>query len=179
MAQRSGTPTWLIALFAVVGLVVVVLAVLGVLAWAGVRKYISASKQAEAVNTVGEIARDGAAAYSREALATLAPAHKLCESASSPVPASIVAVKGKKYMSTPAEWHADEPVDKGFACLKFEMSLPQYYQYDYKLDSPVSFTAIAHGDLDADGVTSEFTQHGTVRGAEVQLDPIVKRNPDE
>jgi len=179
MAERSGTPTWIIVLFVVVGLVVLMVGALGILAWTGMRKYMSASKQAEAVSTVNEIARDGVAAYSRETLATLAPAHKLCDSASSPVPMSITAVTGKKYSSTPAEWRADEGMDKGFACLKFEMSLPQYYQYDYKLDSPVSFTAIAHGDLDADGVLSEFTQHGTVRASDVELDPLVRKNPEE
>ncbi len=173
MSERSGTPTWLIVLFVVVGLVLVMVGALGIIAWSGMRKFISASKQAEAVSTVGEIARDGAAAYAREA------AHNLCDSASNPVPMSIAAVTGKKYMSTPAEWRADEVADKGFACLKFEMSLPQYYQYDYKLGSPSSFTAIAHGDLDADGMTSEFSQRGEVRAGDVVLDPIVKRNPEE
>jgi hypothetical protein len=160
-------------LFVVVGFVVIMVGALGIVGWQSMRKYIALSKQAEAVHTVNEIARDASTAWTRES------PHKLCDSASYPVPASIVAVSGKKYMSNMTEWRIDAAADKGFACLKFEMALPQYYQYDYELDSPSSFTAIAHGDLDADGVTSTFTQHGTVRGNGIALDSLVRKNPEE
>ena len=82
-------------------------------------------------------------------------------------------------MSSPSDW-SNDPADTGFTCLKFDQSSPQYYQYDYKLDSPTTFTAIAHGDLNGDGVTSEFTMKGNIVGTDVIVDPNVTRiRPDE
>ncbi len=169
--NKSGMPGWLIALLVTLGLIVVLGAILGLLAWMGVRRYLKAAKSAEALNTVGMIGTDAATAYAADM--------KLCKSATQPVPVSLTAVKAKKYMSTLTDWTRD-PADAGFTCLKFSMEYPQYYQYDYKLTTPTSFQASGHGDLDGNGVASEFTMNGHVVAGAVVLDPsVTQKNPEE
>ena len=169
--QRSGMPGWLVGVLVAVALLVFMLGVMGILAWYGVRKYIAASKTAEALNGVGMIARDAESSYAADGV--------LCKSATSPVPSSIAAVAGRKYMSNPSEWTRD-PADTGFTCLSYEMSYPQYYQYDYERTAPDSFVAYARGDLDGNGVTSEFSERGDVVSGTVVVDPSVKQtSPNE
>ena len=169
---KSGMPVWLIVLLVVLLFVIAIIGILAVLAVTGVRKYISASKNAEAMSNVYMIASDGESAFAADT--------KLCDSASTPVPASIKDVSGKKYMSSPSDWTVDSAKHAGFACLKFEKSDPQYYQYDYKKTGPGDFTALARGDLNGDGVTSEFAMSGHVAGGTVTLDSSVKQtNPSE
>lgn len=103
------------------------------------------SEEAEAYNALGQIAKDMAAAYERETLApgpvkpnqTATVVRKLCPSAK-PVPAKLDDVTDKKYQSKRDEWHND----KGWACLKFDLDLPQLWQYEVKADA-TKFTAIA------------------------------------
>ena len=169
--RSSGIAGWLIGLLVTLFLLVFVIGVLAILAIFGVRRYIAASKTAEALNGVGSIARDAESGYATKST--------LCKSASSPVPASMAAIAGRKYMSNPSEWTSD-PADTGFTCLGYEMSWPQYYQYDYKQLSPDAFVALAHGDLDGDGVSSEFSENGRVLGGAVVLDTTVtQKNPEE
>ena len=49
----------------------------------------------------------------------------------------------------------------GWACLRFSMDGPQYYQYEYDATA-TSFSAIAHGDLNGNTVESTFTLAGSV-----------------
>lgn len=169
--QRSGMPGWLIGVLVAVGLLVVMVSVMAMLAWYGVRKYLAASKTAEALNGVGMIARDAESSYAANGT--------LCKSATSPVPASMMAVAGHKYMSNPSDWTHD-PADTGFTCIGYEMSYPQYYQYDYERTASDSFVAYARGDLDGNGVTSEFSDRGDVVSGTVVVDPSVKQtNPNE
>ncbi len=188
-APPKKSNTALIVLLIVGGVILLVIAVIGVLAVlaiSGTRKYVAAAKTAEATNTVGEIARNATAAYEREALdPSGAIAHKLCGSASRPVPASMSDVRGKKYMSTSADWSADSAKNAGFYCLKFQMDAPQYYQYDYKVTGSGSktgdaFTATARGDLDGDGQESTFTITGTVgAGDMVTAGALKQTDPEE
>lgn len=179
--KRSGFPVWLIVLLSILGVGIVLVAVMGVLAVAGMRGYISASKNAEAVNGVGQIARDAKEAYEEEAIPG-GSAHVLCASASHPVPGSIVQVSARKYMSSATDWSAD-PSDQGFTCLKYEMNSPQYYQYDYRRTGGATgaavgdgFEAEAKGDLDGDGDTSSFTMTGSITSADtLTLAPTVTR----
>lgn len=166
----------------VVGVVFVVVGLVGALAavgFASTRKYLSAAKSAEATNAVAQIGRSAAAAYERESVVgESATPPALCRSALRPVPRSVIAVAGKKYMSNATEW-ADGDTTTGWQCLRFEMSSPQYYQYDYKATRG-SFDALAHGDLDGDGTTSTFRMSGKVVGGSVVLDPAVSSSqPDE
>lgn len=140
---------------------------------AAVRDYLAASKTAEAKNTLGAIARGAVGAYERETL-EVRNTHKLCGS-SEPMPKEIPA--GKKYVpvSEPGrDWNTGSD-SAGWKCLKFEMTSPQYYRYEYRAGGGYKgpkrggpdpgkdgFEVSAEGDLDGDGKTSLFTMTGKV-----------------
>jgi hypothetical protein len=144
--------------------VVGALAVIGIF---GVRSYLGSAKASEAKNTIGAIARGVVGAYERE---DLSGGHKLCPSAP-PVPAAVP--RGTKVAAS-----VDAGVDyqhPSWDCLRFAMSMPQYYQYEYRVGGPYKgparggpdagpegFEISAEGDLDGDGVTSLFTMTGKV-----------------
>ena len=144
-------------------IVVAIVGILAVLAIYGVRKYLANAKTAEARTAVGRIAKDGASAWDRESMASgtitlggsAAIARSLCPTAS-PVPALLASVGGQKYQSTPTDWSS-------WACLRFTMDGPQYFQYRYTLVDADNFTAIANGDLNANGVPSTFSMAGEVQ----------------
>lgn len=177
---RSSGGSTLLIIVGVLGSLAFIVLVLAILAVSGVRKYLSNAKAAEALNTVGQLQKLGAMAYEVESLGT--PTHKLCGSASAPVPASLGDVRGKKYMSTPSEWEADATPGspRGFACLKFSMDSPQYFQYGYAA-TKTRFTVTAHGDLDGDGVPSTFEGTGDVDPASdtVRSALIKQTDPEE
>jgi type IV pilus assembly protein PilA len=179
-------------------IVVAIIGVLAALAVYGVRRYIVSSKTAEARNNIGRMAKDAAAAFNREIMdgTLLDPrtatdvSSRLCAAATSPVPASADDIKGRKYQSSPDEWQ-DGTSAQGWRCLKFSLETPQYFQYDYAatladdgVDS--TFSAIAHGNLDADDDLSTFQLDGKViKGAEsgalaVSISPTaIETDPDE
>ena len=153
-----------------------VIAVVGVgsaLAIYGVRQYLTSSKVAEAKNSLGAMARGAVGAFERESASTgPAPVHKLCKS-STAVPATVP--KGVKYAPTSEKGKDYDSGDEktGWRCLKFEMSSPQYYQYEYRQGGnykgparggpnpgPGGFEVSAEGDLDGNGKTSLFTMTG-------------------
>jgi hypothetical protein len=86
------------------------------------------------------------------------------------VPAKATKIKGKKYQSNPAEWTVDaKTAGKGFSCLKFSVTGPQYFIYRYTASTTkvaqagnvdTTFDAIAQGDLDGDGQLSEIKLSG-------------------
>jgi type IV pilus assembly protein PilA len=189
---------------AILGIGVLLVGVLAVLGIFGVRKYIANAKTAEARVTVREIATDAVSAY--EAGATppspygggspyggryggglgLVGPRRLCASASHPVPPSLSEISGKKWMSLPGDWAEDRTTNAGFACLHFEMSAPQYYQYNYTRHGTGTlpgdgFTAQASGDLDGDGDVSTFELDGRIDpSGTVTIEPtIVETNPEE
>lgn len=172
--------------------------VLATTATHGVRKYVLASRAAEARNNVGQMAKDASTAYARESMAGTVLATKskvqsqsrLCVTATRTVPQNAKSIKGQKYQSSPAEWAADSAkLHTGFACLKFTMTDPQYYMYTYNSTGGGAdgdtFNAIANGDLNGDGVLSIFQmdgkiQKGTSGGLEVTVSPNVQEtNPEE
>jgi type IV pilus assembly protein PilA len=167
--KKSSTSTWVIVLIVVLAFVFVVLPILSVMAIYGVRKYIANAKTAEARVTIGQLARSANSAFERD--------HKLCASASVPVPA--VVPSGVKYMSSPSDWEVDKAANAGFSCLGFSMATPQYFQYDYKA-TPTSFTITARGDLDGDGTASTFQLGGKIVGGNLVVDPtIAEQNVEE
>lgn len=134
-----------------------------------VRRYIVLSKQAEALNTVGQLARilgrqwqDAGAARAKKKLVSFPP-----------TPQAIP--KGVKYQSSSADW-------KPWAPLAFEMTAPQYYQYEIKAAKDgKSADIIARGDLNGDGTASEFKLTVKV-GPDGQLvipDTVAETNPNE
>jgi type IV pilus assembly protein PilA len=173
--------TVLVIVLGVVFVGIVLVGILAVLAIYGVRKYIANAKTAEARNSLGEIAKDGAAAYEAE---RPDGTRRLCPSASSPIPARIGSVRGMKYMSTPTEWSADEKRNAGFYCLKFSMSTPQYFMYGYKAHGTSSpgdgFVGTANGDLNGDGVASTFEITADVgAGGDLHVAPMIRETDPE
>lgn len=179
--KSSSVPLWLIIGGVVLLVLVAIVGVLAVLGVYGTRKYIANAKTAEARNTLGMIGRSAVAAYEDEGVTPndAKIEHRLCPSATAPVPASKAMVSGKKYQSSPSEWTTDAGKNAGFSCLKFEMNMPQYFQYEYEATA-TSFVARAHGDLNGNGVYSTFELRGQVVGDKLVVAPsIVEIDPEE
>jgi type IV pilus assembly protein PilA len=164
---------------------VAIVSILATLAIYGVNKYVNTSKTVEARNALGQVSKDVATAFLRETMAgailslgsTAAKSNVLCPSGD-PVPASIAAVQGKKYQSNPTEW------DAGWTCLRFSMTDPQYYQYQYLVTGDgqtagSSFKISAKGDLDADSKNSLFEYNGALVSDGENLIVILGANIDE
>lgn len=174
-------------------IVVAIVGILAVLAIYGVRKYIANSKTAEARNSLGQIGKDAVSAFEGESMdpKVLTPGQstpvvrKMCATGTKvQVPAAVP--KGVKYQSTKADW--SDPTDvknnTGFPCLKFEMTAPQYYQYEYKANGASAdndyFEAKAFGDLNGDTVPSTFTLKGVIQEQRLTLAPqIQEESPEE
>jgi type IV pilus assembly protein PilA len=166
-------------------IVVAIVGVLAALAIYGVRKYLLNSKTAEVRNAVGQMAKDAKAAYERESMpstilvggASATVSNNLCTSSSRKVPDDAAKIAGKKYQSAATDWTADEATfGKGFSCLHFSMSDPQYYMYDYQgtAGATQTFTAVGYGDLNGDTVTSSFAIEGAVTAGIVYVSPNFK-----
>jgi type IV pilus assembly protein PilA len=164
-------------------IVVAIVGILAVLAIYGVRKYLANAKTAEARNSIGQIAKQQASEYEKESMqatvltpgTSAALSRALCGTepgvAGGLVPAATVAnIGGKKYQSSAADWnHGQIPGTRpvGFACLQFTMDQPQYYAYGFTSSGTTgaagdTFTAVANGDLNGDGVLSTFSIAGTI-----------------
>lgn len=153
---------------------VTVLGTLSALAVYGVRSYLASAKTAEAKNSVGAITRGAIGAYERE---QSNGGHALCKSAT-PVPAAVPS--GAKYQPDTAPGKDYETGDEttGWKCLKYTMTTPSYFKYEYRQGGsykcparggtdpgPNGFEVSAEGDLDGDGKTSLFCQTGTIDAA--------------
>jgi len=172
-------------------IVVAIVGVLAALAIYGVRKYLLNAKTAEVRNAVGQMAKDAKAAYERESMAsgvlaggaTAGVSNNLCISASKSVPDVVAKVAGRKFQSDPADWAVDLGTPgKGFGCLRFSISDPQYYLYNYvgTAGSAGSFVASGIGDLNGDGNTSSFSITGEVTAGTVFVAPnFAELNPEE
>jgi type IV pilus assembly protein PilA len=172
-SPKRGMPTWMLVIICLGAVAFVVLPIFSVVAVYGVRKYLVNAKNAEARNVLGQIALDASKTYD--------PKRGFCPSASASVPAAPKNVSGCKYQSARADWETDSAAHAGFACLRFSLEEPQYYQYSYTAVGRTGFTATARGDLNGDGVFSTFTVRGqgTPTGA-VEISPrIEEENPGE
>ena len=167
-------------------IVVAIVGVLAALAVFGVHRYVMIAKSAEARNSIGQMAHDASLAYTRESIAatilgasgTTSVVNAICASASQPIPVAFSSISGKKYQSSPGEWLADGP-RAGFRCLRFEISDAQQYQYWYSATG-LTFTAQASGDLDGNGVASQFRLYGAVVSSTVFTSPNIEEiNPEE
>lgn len=154
-------------------IVVSIIGVLAAIAIPAFLKYVKESKTGEVflnLKTMG----DGAAAYHQVdhySLEGLPVGDKQFPSNSGTHPSSVPA--GTKTPVDQAAW-ATAPWKE----LKFKVSAPHYYQYNYESTNAVGalgdfFTARALGDLDADGVFSTFSLTGSGQeGGDVKLSPI-------
>jgi type IV pilus assembly protein PilA len=173
-------------------IVVAIVGILAALAIYGVSKYMKSSKTTEARNSLGQISKDAAAAYSREkmdgdllaAKATAEVSNTLCIEATNTVPATIAEVSGKKYQSSSKkdeDWQVGD-AKTGWKCLRFTMEAPQYFMYGYKGPADATattFDSTAKGDLDGDLTPSTFTIAGEVRDGTVALSPAIKEDEPE
>jgi len=170
-------------------IVVAIVGILSVLAIYGVRKYVANAKTAEARNSLGQIAKDAAAAAEREkgtsALVGFGSQSSLMRALcgdSTKVPTAPPA--GQKYQSQASDWASGTAI-AGWPCLKFTMDEPQYYAYQYSAGTNTSaqsggFSATAQGDLNGDGNTSQFTVTGSAQSGVIAISPNVQEtNPEE
>ena len=110
----------------------------------------------------------------------------ICPSASAAVPSDIERLffephqtLDRFYQSSVREWTIDEPQHSGFACLGFEMTAPQFYQYSYEATES-GFVARARGDLDSDHVYSTFELRGRVKDGHLVVDrDLTEKAPNE
>lgn len=114
------------------------------------RRYMQAAKAAEAEAMLTDIARGYVALWEREDAKSVPRAKKKLASFP-PVPAAVP--RGQKYASKPGEWSAWAP-------MRFEMTTPQYFQYEVKAAKDgESADIVARGDLNGDGKTSLYSLH--------------------
>jgi type IV pilus assembly protein PilA len=166
-------------------IVVAIVGILAALAVYGVSKYVKNAKTAEARDALGRMAKDAVSAYNKESMTvttvltatgTSSVIHRLCADASA-VPAGIP--KAAKFQTGPDMWGG------GWNCLKFSMSEPQYFQYEYVSDGPdtnTTFSCFARGDLDGDAKSSVFTLAGGVLAgtkAATYAPTITEKDPEE
>lgn len=159
---------------------VAVLGSLVLLAVHDLHRRVGTSKQAEVKNSIGQMAKDAVVAYEGQDMSRAATAERrLCASATRAVPADVSSIRGKKYQSSQGDWEVDKGRDAGFACLRFEITSPQYYQYRYEATAE-SFVAGGRGDLNGDGRLSDFRLQGRVEGGLLLVDPhILETDPEE
>lgn len=187
-------------------IVVAIIGVLAALAIYGVTRYLASAKTGEAKNNVGAIARGASAAYEREttdseillaAGSSASANHALCTSAIA-VPGAIGAVSNTKYQPSTAPGADFDTGDSlaGWKCLKFNLTQPIYFQYDYRATGPyvtagmpgapdpgaAGFEASAQGDLDGDnasgGGLSTFARGGSIVNGQLVLATQVYTNDE-
>ena len=172
-------------------IVVSIIGVLAALAIYGVRRYLASAGTAEAKNAIGSIARSAVAAFEAESNAPRfidvggssagTAAHAPCGTAGT-VPATFASVKARKYQPVNAAGTDFETGDgfNGWKCLKFNITSPMKYQYVYSTTpvitasssaafSGTGFEAGAQGDIDGDGIKSQFARTGQLSANGVSL----------
>lgn len=172
-------------------IVVAIVGVLAALATFGVRRYLAASKAAEAKEKVGSIAQAAVAAYHRQQSSPQAVVlgvhtgdeHQLCTT-STWVPDSVNKVKGRKYQPNTANGQDFNTGSQtaGWMCLRFSIQHPVSYQYNYStgpgadwsgnLASPF-FVARAQGDLDSDDTYARFLRGGVLANNAITMQTAV------
>ncbi len=166
-------------------IVVAIVGVLAALAIYGVNKYVNNAKTTEARSAVARIAKDATTAYQRPrasgailaAGGSAAFSSQMCDDATA-VPAAVPA--GAKVQSAASDWGGTN--NAGWTCLRFSMSDPQQYQYNYVVSATsgdgATFNAIAIGDLDGDATLSTFQMNGQIVAAQDNA-LLVSPNLDE
>jgi len=180
----------------------ITIAIVGVcaaLAVYGVSRYLRSAKTAEAKHCVGAITRGAVAAFERE----IAPAEmaqdggstqgqmkRLCTSAV-PVPQDVTVIQARKYQPRTGDQEDFQTGtdEAGWRCVRFSMTHPIYYQYNYTYKGNdwtgsfkgEFFTATAIGDLDGDNTQARFLRGGMVRNdTEIVLNTkIYKENEND
>jgi type II secretory pathway pseudopilin PulG len=165
------------------------LALIGVLSAIGMyalARYVRHSKTTEAIGSLTTLATQTATFYdgsdaTQPAGSTPDNAHAMRHfppSSTASVPPSVDDIRGKKYQSTQADWAASPWHD-----LQFSIPQPQYYAYSYVSEgagSTARASAIAKGDLDADGNVATYSITVAPDASfHAKVAAIVKQDPDE
>ncbi len=144
-------------------IVVAIIGILAVLAIFGVSKYVTNAKTGEARNALGQIGKSAGAAFESERAspAIIAPgtmgigvSKGLCLSAA-PVPGAVPV--NQKYQSATLDWFpAGQANTIGWTCLKYQMTDPQYFQYQYISNAAANtpgtgWASVANGNFDTTG----------------------------
>jgi type IV pilus assembly protein PilA len=141
-------------------IVVAIIGVLASLAIYGVARYLKHAKTAEATRSLGAIESGARQQYSRETPwgdpNSQMWVHTFCPTDG---PTPTVPPMASKAPFVPGQW--DTP---GWACLKFVMTGPTFYSYEYtsnsQLGTAAQYVASAYGDLDGNGTNSTFRVSG-------------------
>jgi hypothetical protein len=127
-----------------------------------IARWIRMGKAAEAVGSTTAIAQAAAAYYnesdSRQPAGTKPDQAKAMRHFPPPsradVPAEPDSVRGKKYQSAIGDWSVSPWHD-----MRFSITQPQHYAYGFESEGSgptARASALAHGDLDGNGVQSTF-----------------------
>lgn len=138
------------------------ISILGALAMYGVARYLRHSKTAEAVGATTAIAQAACVYYNQsdanQPAGTKPDAAKAMRHFPPPsrasVPASITDIRAKRFQSGIGDWSTSPWLEMGF-----KISTPQFYAYSFESQGSglsAQASAVAHGDLDGNGVTSTF-----------------------
>lgn len=137
-------------------------AVLIALGMVAIARYVRHSKAAEANGSVTALAEAAAAYFDQsdfnqprgsEAESARAMRHFPPSSRTS-VPEDLASIKGTRYQSALADWQVSPWSD-----LRFSMPQPQHFAYSFESmgsGASAEASAIAQGDLDADGALSTY-----------------------
>ena len=167
-------------------IVVAIIGVLAALAIYGVSRYLKHSKTAEATRSLGSMEQGSKAKFQLDTDSLGGGSgpfiHTFCSTAT--ITPATVPVGAKIAVTTTAGSTTDYNQD-GWKCLKFAMTEPQFYAYQYTSNAPTGgtsalYTAIAHGDLDGNGQQSTFQLNGKGSDSgEAQRISLVITNEDE
>lgn len=137
--------------------VVAIVGIIAALATTGVMQYMAHAKTPEATTTLAAFETGSRVMFQTQTdvsgSGTGPFVHKFCPSATAKVPPAVPAASRVSASWTGETW----------SCLKFTMTSQQYYQYDYQSsgsDTSAAYYAFAFGDLDGDGVLSNFVLKG-------------------
>jgi hypothetical protein len=126
------------------------------------RAYLASSVEAEAITHLKIIMVGMASAY--------AAGQRLCPSAPA-APAELGRLEADPYRSSPADWRAE-----GWRCVRFELAVPQRFQYEVRVDSAAqSFEIVARGFPVQTGSAEELFLRGRVDQGAVQPSSAVYR----
>lgn len=152
-------------------IVVVILGILAGVAIPAYSRYVRRSKTSEALGNISRIYQAQVVYYNvmqeRGSVAVQSFIYSSIRPAAAP--------RASKYPVDPTGWANDTP----WAALGFGIDTGHYYQYWTKPDDGMpttKFYASAFGDLDGDGIISNFSRIGTVINGEVQAAPVFVDN---
>ena len=140
LSPRTTIPGKRLVIVGGVVMLVVIVAITTGFTVFGRARYVRSSKMAEGRIQTVNFARGLLACSDR----ALPPTSK-------PVPATVDHVAGHAYESVLTDWS-----DPAFACAKFAVVGPQYFQYQWERLSPSGGVVRAVADLDGDGVEMRF-----------------------